>query len=75
MRKDNEQLVASYQVAVYADTDKLNDPSGSGSNPAEFSAELTSSLTDGITEHITEQLSENFSDWNDDLRCEVTPIS
>lgn len=75
MRKENEQLVASYNVNVYANADQLNDPSGAGASPAEFSQTLTSDLTDGIQEHVSEKIQEDFSEWGDKLRCEVTPIT
>lgn len=75
MRKNNEQLVASYTVNVYADTDQLNDPSGSGASPAEFSQQITSDLTDGIKEHVESQITEDFSEWGDKLRCEVAPLT
>lgn len=74
MRKANETPICSYTVSVFADSDKLDEPTGSGSDANSFAQEISENLKNHLTQNSPD-LAGNYEGWQEnDLRVEITPV-
>jgi len=62
MREKNETPLAVCTVAIYADSDKLEAPTGSGSDADSFATQISDSLKSHLEEN-NPNIAEQFENW------------